>query len=753
LPWLNFGDNIEQYAGSVNEPAYRSIYMDHARLLYQNIDSKNLVAVQMDDPGFNYRFTEFEAGCYSSGDQQMAQNLGYNIYTQHKDFQKEATKIFYNDMHNQIRAESGNNNIGFSMNNGGHVFNDRVMVSSFDFAMGELEMQRANPVGLYSNAQKAKSLGMMQVFSPVRFDTSENGPYKYDSNGTNTAHININRKCIATAYAIGSMHFVPWDTWFRGSTRHFGLAKNYADLFAMVRAVPHYLDGYEEAALFSPNGSLPENRYNGALPVKVNANNNVWTFARAKPNNAEAPVVIHLVNWADNSTNATVEILNNHISADGTFTAKLITPKIYNATAHQLANQQAANMLNGLRGSYQAPAYQNLIDVQEVPLNGVGQNKTALNLTGLKTWSILVLEPSITECEDSDGDGVCNIDDICANGDDNADEDGDGTPDACDNCNNNLTGNVCNDNDACTTGETYDSNCNCTGGVFQDTDGDGICNGNDICANGNDTIDADNDGTPDACDTCPNDANDSCGILSYCTSNGNSVEYEYIANVSVGQLNNNSGSNGGYKDFTHISENLSIGASVEVSLTAGYVFTSYHENWKIWIDFNRDGDFDDANEEVFSNSGPGTVNGSVAIPENVSLGSTRMRISMRYYTEPLSCGVSQEGEEEDYTVNIIGADERIALSANISEDSFKLYPNPAKESINIDLFSLTENIDKHKTVDIRIFSTDGKLLIHKEKQIENLINMNIQQLPPNKFYFIKISVDGATQFSTKFLKL
>ena len=33
---------------------------------------------------------------------------------------------------------------------------------------------------------------------------------------------------------------------------------------------------------------------------------------------------------------------------------------------------------------------------------------------------------------DSDGDGVCNWDDICESGDDNIDEDGDGIPDACD---------------------------------------------------------------------------------------------------------------------------------------------------------------------------------------------------------------------------------------------------------------------------------------------------------------------------------
>ncbi len=34
---------------------------------------------------------------------------------------------------------------------------------------------------------------------------------------------------------------------------------------------------------------------------------------------------------------------------------------------------------------------------------------------------------------------------------------------------------TCDDGDACTTGETYDANCNCTGGILIDSDNNGIC--------------------------------------------------------------------------------------------------------------------------------------------------------------------------------------------------------------------------------------------------------------------------------------
>ena len=118
--------------------------------------------------------------------------------------------------------------------------------------------------------------------------------------------------------------------------------------------------------------------------------------------------------------------------------------------------------------------------------------------------------------EDSDGDGVCDADDICPGFDDNADADGDGIPDGCDDCDGSLEGMPCNDNDACTTNDVFDENCNCAG-TFEDSDGDGVCNADDICPGFDDNADADGDGIPDGCDDCdgslegmPCNDNDAC---------------------------------------------------------------------------------------------------------------------------------------------------------------------------------------------------------------------------------------------------
>ncbi len=123
--------------------------------------------------------------------------------------------------------------------------------------------------------------------------------------------------------------------------------------------------------------------------------------------------------------------------------------------------------------------------------------------------------------EDSDFDGVCNESDTCEGHDDLADTDGDGIPDGCDNCDNALIGTPCNDNDPCTDNDLYITGCQCLGTfIGDDSDGDGVCDDFDICPAGNDAFDADNDGIPDACDTCderqigrPCDDGDPCTLL------------------------------------------------------------------------------------------------------------------------------------------------------------------------------------------------------------------------------------------------
>lgn len=138
--------------------------------------------------------------------------------------------------------------------------------------------------------------------------------------------------------------------------------------------------------------------------------------------------------------------------------------------------------------------------------------------------------------------------------------------------------------------------------------------------------------------------------LDYCDSQGNNYNYEYIGEVTVGSFTNTSGGSN-YTDFTNLTVNLTEGGTFNVSLTPVFPSSTYTEYWKIWIDYNVDGDFEDAGEEVFSGVGTSVVTGDFTVPSGVA-GLTRMRVSMKWDAAQTPCEAFSYGEVEDYSVNI-----------------------------------------------------------------------------------------------------
>lgn len=94
----------------------------------------------------------------------------------------------------------------------------------------------------------------------------------------------------------------------------------------------------------------------------------------------------------------------------------------------------------------------------------------------------------------------------------------------------------------------------------------------------------------------------------------------------------------------------------------------------IWIDFNNDGDFQDADEfTLISNaiSPSTTVSADVMIPGAAVVGETRMRVRYIYAATPAvdqtyDCGSYGWGEAEDYTINICDIDPGYATASNYS---------------------------------------------------------------------------------------
>ncbi|MCB0464568.1 MAG: M4 family metallopeptidase [Aequorivita sp.] len=202
--------------------------------------------------------------------------------------------------------------------------------------------------------------------------------------------------------------------------------------------------------------------------------------------------------------------------------------------------------------------------------------------------------------------------------------------------------------------------------------------------------------------------------VTYCSSQGNNTNDEYIDRVQLGSINNLSGNNGGYANFTSISTTLSKGSSNTITITPKWTGTVYREAYRVWIDYNQDGDFNDSGEQVYSRSRTtsSNISGSFSVPSSALNGATRMRVSMKYNANPSSCETFTYGEVEDYTVIISNAVQGITGGTDFSNAEMTLYPNPAKHTLNISLIEATGK-------DYVIYNTVGQV-VGKGKYTENV---------------------------------
>lgn len=207
--------------------------------------------------------------------------------------------------------------------------------------------------------------------------------------------------------------------------------------------------------------------------------------------------------------------------------------------------------------------------------------------------------------------------------------------------------------------------------------------------------------------------------VTYCASRGNSTADEFINRVQLGSINNLSGNNGGYGNFTNLSTNLVRGTSNAITITPGWTGTVYSEAYRVWIDWNRDGDFADAGEQVFNrNRTTATpISGSFTVPTTALLGQTRMRVSMKYNASPTSCETFSFGEVEDYTVNVVssGREGEVEIEPIVSS-SIKLYPNPVKDG---NLFISSETVYSQ----FRIINVMGQV-VQTGTLSENTVNVS-----------------------------
>lgn len=160
----------------------------------------------------------------------------------------------------------------------------------------------------------------------------------------------------------------------------------------------------------------------------------------------------------------------------------------------------------------------------------------------------------------------------------------------------------------------------------------------------------------------------------------------------------------GYQDFTSISTLVQRGDSHDLTVNVE-TDGAYTIHAKVWIDWNQNCSFD-ANEEYDLGTAFDTADGatsgspfSVVVPTDAVFGSTRMRVSARYNSDPGACTTGYDGQIEEYTIIV---DNPASVTEN-ALSNFSLFPNPSKGFVTVQF-----NVEQSDNVQIQMYDLRGR---------------------------------------------
>ena len=197
-----------------------------------------------------------------------------------------------------------------------------------------------------------------------------------------------------------------------------------------------------------------------------------------------------------------------------------------------------------------------------------------------------------------------------------------------------------------------------------------------------------------------------------CESVGNTTYQTSTTLVQFNTIDNPSAKPSGYSDYTAIATTVKRGDTHNLTVNVN-TDGNYTVQTVVWIDWNQDCDFLDTGENFDLGDALDTADGattlsplSITIPEGASLGSTTMRVSTKYSTDPASCtDATFDGEVEDYTVTV---EEATATIEDFVFSGFNLYPNPSKGTFNLNF----DVVNTEKVV-VQLFDIRGRLIGEK----------------------------------------
>lgn len=238
----------------------------------------------------------------------------------------------------------------------------------------------------------------------------------------------------------------------------------------------------------------------------------------------------------------------------------------------------------------------------------------------------------------------------------------------------------------------------------------------------------------------------------HCESMGTDTSYEHIQQVSLNTLNNISGNNDGYADFSNQKTELEFGQSYEINLTPGYKDSEFNESWRIWIDYNNDGDFEDEGELVVSVTAIGHISAFIDVPDDlIGKAETIMRVSMKYNNDALPCQTFTYGEVEDYT--LILTDKKDPCNDDIYdgfEHSYGNWNDGSTDCTRVAEYANTGSWSVRLRDNSGVSSslTTNNLALSSYNEISIDFSYYPNSMEDGEDFWLQISTDGGSEFTT-----
>ena len=221
--------------------------------------------------------------------------------------------------------------------------------------------------------------------------------------------------------------------------------------------------------------------------------------------------------------------------------------------------------------------------------------------------------------------------------------------------------------------------------------------------------------------------------FNYCIPATNGAGSDYINFVKLESIENSSDQEF-YGDFTAQSTELELGKEYTIEVGMFYVFDQ--DSVTAWIDFNRDGEFTDKEQIIFTelNNTDKKATGLFTVPnEALTDKNLRLRVRSQYFTNPMSPCENTPGEVEDYTVRLKKPKTNGIVPNTIPK--IVITPNPTRGIFEI-------KVGQQDNVQINIIDISGKIIYQQKAFTDKIIITT--DLPQGSYLVQVLTSNGST---------